>query len=279
MTGMIDSMGPALLFCPGDRPDRFAKAAGAADLAVLDLEDGVAAPDKDRAREAVTEFLSSGGSAAVRINLPGTDRGMADAEAVANAGARLLLMPKTETVAELDRVAARTGCELIASIETARGLLAVEAIAAHPSVGAISWGPYDLAADTGLRAVRGLEGALLAPLVHARNRLIVAAAAARKAAIDTVTSELKTPGVLEADAADGALLGFRGKFAIHPSQVAVIRRAYCPPEAEVERSRRMLVAAEGQGVFLFEGEMVDEPMLRRARAIIAAAEAAAQRDL
>ncbi|SDR57969.1 citrate lyase subunit beta / citryl-CoA lyase [Rhizobiales bacterium GAS113] len=273
MQSVSDSLGWALLFCPGDRPERFAKAGEAADIAVLDLEDGVAAARKDFAREAVTAHLSANGADgyAVRINLPMTDRGRADAEAVGNAGVRLLLMPKTESVDELDVVANATRCELIATIETTRGLLAVEAIAAHPAVAAVSWGPYDLAADLGMRGVRDEAGALLSPLSYARSRMLIAAAAARKVALDTVTAELKDPAVIERDATEGALMGFRGKFAIHPAQVGPIRRAYRPTQAEVERSRRLLASIDGRGVFLFEGEMVDEPMIRRARAIVASA--------
>jgi len=241
---------------------------------VLDLEDGVAAAQKDVARVSVTVHISAKGADgyAVRINLPMTERGRADAEAVANAGVRLLLMPKTESIEELDLVASATSCELIATIETARGLLAVEAIAAHPAVRAVSWGPYDLAADLGMRGVRDEAGALLPPLAYARSRMLVAATAARKVALDTVTAELQDPTVIERDAAESALLGFSGKFAIHPAQVGPIRRAYRPPEVEVERSRRLLAAIDGRGVFLFEGEMVDEPMIKRARAIVALAQ-------
>ncbi|MFG1347765.1 CoA ester lyase [Xanthobacter autotrophicus DSM 431] len=280
MTPMPPSLGPALLFCPGDRPERFDKALAAADVAVLDLEDGVAATAKAQARELVANYLLARGPnrLAVRINNPASAEGQADAVAVHTAGVKLLLLPKTQGTEELDALAEIADCAFIASIETARGLLAVDRIVAHPRVVAVSWGPYDLAADLGLRAVRAAAGDLLPPLVHARNSLVFAAAAARKIALDTVTSELNDPAVVERDAGDGALLGFRGKFAIHPAQVPVIRNAYLPRQSEVERSRRMLAAAAGQGAFLFEGEMVDEPMLRRARLIIGAAEAADARE-
>lgn len=274
MTNIHDTIGCVLMFCPGDRPERFAKAAAVADIGVLDLEDAVAPTGKDAARAAVADHLRryGGEGLAVRVNLPSRERGLTDAATVARAGARLLLLPKTESVEELDRVAEETGCELIATIETAKGLLAIERIAAHPAVSALSWGPYDLAADMGIRAVRDSANALLPPLADARNRLLFAAAAAGKTPLDTVTAELKDTAVIEKDAAEGALLGFRGKFAIHPMQVEPIRRAYRPTPEQVERSRRMLAAVEGRGVFVFEGDMIDEPMLRRARAILAAGE-------
>jgi citrate lyase subunit beta/citryl-CoA lyase len=274
MTSIHDMVGCVLMFCPGDRPERFAKATQAADVAVLDLEDAVAPAGKDAARAAVEDYLRNAGAdrLAVRINLPSTERGMIDAAAVAAAGARLLLLPKIESVEELDRVAGATGCELIATIETAKGLQQVERIAGHPAVSVLSWGPYDLAADMGMRAVRDPENALLPPLAYARNRLLIAAAATAKTALDTVTAELRDAAVIERDAAEGAVLGFRGKFAIHPMQVEPIRRAYRPSAGQVERARRMLAAVEGRGVFVFEGDMIDEPILRRARAIVAADE-------
>jgi citrate lyase subunit beta/citryl-CoA lyase len=276
MTKIHDTIGCVFMFCPGDRPERFAKAVAVADIGVLDLEDAVAPSGKDAARAAVADHLRrhSAEGLAVRVNLLSGERGMTDAKAVASAGARLLLLPKTERVEELDRVAGETGCELIATIETAKGLLAVERIAAHPAVSALSWGPYDLAADMGMRAVRDGTNALLPPLMDARSRLLFAAAAAGKTPLDTVTAELKDAAVIEKDAAEGAILGFRGKFAIHPMQVEPIRRAYRPTPEQVERSRRMLAAVEGRGVFVFEGDMIDEPMLRRARSILAAGERA-----
>ena len=272
MTGFLDSIGPALLFCPGDRPERFDKAASVADLAVLDLEDGVGAARKDLARADVAAYLLTGGAtrAAVRINSPATERGMTDATAMAQAGAQLLLLPKIEAADELDRVARATGCELIAMVESARGILMIDAIAAHPAVVAISWGLYDLSVDLGLRTLRTEAGELLPPLAHARDRLLIAAAAARIHPLDTVTAELSDPGIVARDAANGAVLGFRGKLAIHPAQVAVIRDAFRPSPHEMERSARLLAAGEGRGAFVFEGEMVDEPILRRARRILAA---------
>lgn len=276
MTQKIEESGPAYLFCPGNRPERFVKAIEVSDVAVLDLEDGVGEADKDMAREAVVRHMRADGRGMVRINLPGTDRGLADAESVARAGARLILLPKTESATEIDSVAKRCAATFIATIETARGLMALEEIAAHPSVAAISWGPYDLAADMGLRAVRDDSARLLPPLEFARNCVLIATAAAGKMALDTVTSELNREDVIAADATEAALLGFCGKFSIHPKQVPVIRAAFRPDDAEVERSRRMLDAAEGRGAVLFEGEMVDGPMLHRARGILAAANAADQ---
>jgi citrate lyase subunit beta / citryl-CoA lyase len=272
----IADLGPALLFCPGDRPERFLKAAEASDQAVLDLEDGTAPANRETARGAIAAFLrDSGVPAIVRINSPQTAQGLADADAVMAAGARILLLPKTEGAAEIDAVAALGDAALVALIESAKGVEAMSAIADHPRVAALSWGPYDLAGDMGMRQVRDGANALLSPLAAVRDRLIVAAAAARKPLIDTVTAEIKNLDLLAREAAEAAAFGFHGKMCIHPSQVPVIRAAFRPSEAEVERARRMLAASEGRGAFAFEGEMVDEPILKRARRIVAAAERAA----
>lgn len=273
MIATLERTGPAYLFCPGSRPEMFLKATAAADIAVFDLEDGVAEADKDRARAAVVDHLRDGGAGMVRINLASTERGLADALAVTQAGARLLLVPKVQSAADLSRIAAVTDAALIATIEDSRGVIALQEIVGHADVIAISWGPYDLAADMGLRAVRDSNDRLLPPIEFARNQLLIHAAAAGKPALDTVTSELNREDVLAVGAAEAALLGFHGKFAIHPRQVPLIRAAFVPDERELERSRRLVAAAAGGGAILFEGEMVDNPMLRRAQAIIAAAEA------
>ena len=273
MLHTIDDLGPALLFCPGDRPDRFQKAIDASDHVILDLEDGTAPANRDAARISVATFLKdSKAPAIVRINSPATAQGLADAKAVITAGARVLFLPKTETAAEIDAVAAMGDVILVALIESAVGIEALRAIATHPRISGLSWGPYDLSADMGMRRVRDSAGSLLAPLAHARDRLLVAAAAARKMAIDTVTAEIKNVELLERESADAADVGFRAKMCIHPLQVEPIRRAFRPSDAEVDRAKRMLAAATGGGAFAFEGEMVDEPILKRARRIIAVVE-------
>ncbi|GGC78007.1 HpcH/HpaI aldolase/citrate lyase family protein [Chelatococcus reniformis] len=274
-----NDLGPALLFCPGDRPERFAKAAATADQAVLDLEDGVLPDGKDAARAAVVAYLAEAGARAiVRINHPATPRGRADAAAIVAAGGRTLLLPKTQSRMEVDDILAlRAGADrlrVVVTVETALGVRALPEILGQPGVTAVSWGPYDLAADMGLRSARDGAGQLLSPLAHARDQILLAAAAARTTVLDTVTAELRDPAILARDAEVAALFGMRGKFAIHPAQVDVIRRAFRPSAAEVERCRRLLAAVPAHGAFLFEGDMIDEPMLRRARRTLALAERA-----
>jgi citrate lyase subunit beta/citryl-CoA lyase len=280
MTMNAEELGPALLFCPGDRPERFAKAAAVSDQAVLDLEDSVFADKKDAARAAVVAYLRGAPpNVAVRVNHPTTTQGREDAAAVIEAGGRILLLPKTESGDDVDTILAlqqRPGTTLlIVSIETARGVMALPDILARPGVAAVSWGPYDLAADMNARAVRDGAGRLLPPLAHARNQILLCAAATRTIVLDTVTVELQDTAILAREANDAAIVGMQGKFAVHPSQVEIkveiIRRSFCPSAEEVDRCRRLLAAVPANGAFLFDGEMIDEPMLRRARRTLAVA--------
>jgi citrate lyase subunit beta/citryl-CoA lyase len=271
------TLGPALLFCPGDRPERFAKARAAADNPVLDLEDGVGAANKGMARTAVASFLKEAPERTiVRINRPLTELGGADVAAIAAGGARTVLLPKTEAGAEIAALrqasAVCADLAIIATIETARGVLALGDILAQAGVVAVSWGPYDLAADLGLTAVRAPDGRYLGPIEQIRNQILLHAAAAGVAMLDTVTTEIANTALLQRDVAEAALLGMSGKFVVHPSQVAAVRTEFTPPAEVVARSRRMLDAADGRAVFLFEGEMVDEPILRRAKTVVARAE-------
>lgn len=274
-----DDFGPAILFCPAERSERFEKAVAASDTAAIDLEDGTAASAKDSARAAVLSFLkASPHQVMVRINHPTTQRGLDDAASVMAAGCRTLLLPKTESGAEIDAVrslhSAPKDLKIFVTIETARGVLALSEILERPGVAACSWGPYDLAADMGFQEVRDPDNQFVTPILHLRNQIILAAAAARIPMFDTVTTELRDSSILAQAAHEAARFGMRGKFSIHPSQVKVIRTAFRPTTAEVERCKRLLAAIPAEGAFLFEGEMIDEPIIRRAQHTIAQAEQA-----
>jgi citrate lyase subunit beta/citryl-CoA lyase len=273
---MTAVLGPALLFCPGDRPERFAKALAVADNPVLDLEDAVGGAGKAAARAAVAAFLPTAPERiVVRINRPLTELGQEDARVVTAAGVRTVLLPKTDAGAEIAALrAGRPHLAIIATIETARGVLALGDILAQEGVVAVSWGPYDLAADLGMAAVRRADGRYLGPIEHIRDQILLHAAAAGVPMFDTVTTEIANAALLQRDVGEAVLLGMHGKFNVHPSQVAAVRAEFAPPAELVERSRRMLDAAAGRAVFQFDGEMVDEPILRRARTIVARAERA-----
>jgi citrate lyase subunit beta / citryl-CoA lyase len=264
--------GPAILFCPGDRPDRFDKAVRAADQVILDLEDAVAADAKATARREVAAALPDLDPARVivRVNPLATPHGRDDLERLAGTGVRHLMAPKTEP-AEADFPADYTW---IALCETPAGVLGAQRLASAPGVGAITWGAEDLAAALGARVPSGIDPLTLPHLVVTRGIMPLAAAAAGISALDGVFLDLDDEAGLRAEAVEAVAMGYRAKLAIHPRQVPVIRDAFLPSAAEVEEARAMLAAAEEVGgrAFAYRGKMVDEPLLAQARIVVALAD-------
>ncbi|AVH94207.1 MULTISPECIES: HpcH/HpaI aldolase/citrate lyase family protein [Streptomyces] len=257
--------GRSFLFVPGDRPDRFDKAvATGADVVILDLEDAVAAPDKDRAREHVAAWLGTGNSAVVRINAPGTPW-CDDDLAVATRFGAPVMVPKSDDPAVLADVARRTAGEsfLIPLVETAAGIeRAVEVCATNGAV-RVALGNVDLAGQLGIAHDDHVA------LTYARSRLVSASAAVGLCApIDGVTTAVKDLAALTADVAYARRLGFTGKLCIHPGQVAVVAERFAPTESEREWARS--VVAAGDSVTVVDGHMVDKPVLERARRILCA---------
>jgi (S)-citramalyl-CoA lyase len=265
----------SLLFTPADRPERFAKAAAvAADGAILDLEDGVGLPSKQKAREAALRFLEAPLSApadfvwAVRLNHIATEDGLKDLLAFGAAAGRpkVVMLPKTESVAEVEIAVRHLGSragdapQIVALIETGRGLGAAEAIAAHPSVVAIAFGGADLAAD--LHATLAWE-----PILFARSRIVQAAAAARVAAFDVPFLDIHDPAGLSKETEMVKALGYTCKLAIHPAQIASINAVFTPNPKELARAERIVAAFEQAhgGACQVDGRMVDVPVVKAAQ--------------
>ncbi|SFN74867.1 HpcH/HpaI aldolase/citrate lyase family protein [Mycetocola miduiensis] len=261
------SLGPALLFCPADRPDRFGKAAERADAVILDLEDGVAPADKPAARRALAEHPLDPETTIVRINPAGTVDFADDLDALASTPYRTLMLAKAESAAEIDRIG--DGFRVIGLCETARGVLAAPDIAAHPAVVALMWGAEDLVASLGGTSSRTADGRYRHVALHARSAVLLAAGANGRAAIDSVYLDIEDLDGLSAEVRDAAASGFAATACIHPGQVATIRSGYAPNGAEIAAAEAVLAAAENAaGVFRFEGRMVDEPVLRHARSVL-----------
>ncbi|WP_309069137.1 CoA ester lyase [Microbacterium sp.] len=268
---MTLGMGPAILFCPGDRPDRFGKAAERADGVVLDLEDAVGPEAKRSAREAVARAQLDPARTVVRVNDARSGLLADDLAAVRRSPYRVVMLAKTEAPADVDAVG---DLDVIALCETARGVLNAAAIAAHPRVVALMWGAEDLVASLGGTSSRDATGGYRAVALHARSTVLLAAGATGKTAIDAVHLDIADLDGCRAEAEDAAASGFAAKAAIHPSHVAPIRDAFAPSAGELAWARGVLDAArlagsEGRGVFRFDGRMVDEPVLRHARGILA----------
>lgn len=265
-------IGPGWLFCPADRPDRYAKAAAAADVVILDLEDAVAAADKESARRALVDTPLDPATTVVRVNAADTADHAADLAALAETGYRRLMLPKCESA---DQVRALAGFEVVALIESPRGALACERIMTEPNAAAIMWGAEDLVAALGGQSTRRPDGSYRDLPRHLRSTTLLAAKAAGKAALDGVYLDIPDLDGLREEALDAVAVGFDAKVAIHPSQVAVIRAAYAPSADELAWARGVLAEApRHRGVFAFEGRMVDGPVLRHAEQIVRRAGAA-----
>jgi citrate lyase subunit beta/citryl-CoA lyase len=259
-------LGPALLFCPADRPDRYAKAAEAADSVILDLEDAVAPDNRASARESLRASSLDPSRTIVRVNPAGTPDFELDIAALRRSDYRTVMLAKTETPQQLDVLA---GFEVIALCETPRGVQNAGSIVEVPQVIALMWGAEDLVGAIGGRSSRHADGSYRDLARFARSRVLIAAAAVGKAAIDTVHLDIADLDGLTVEVEDAAASGFTATACIHPSQVAVIRRGYAPTPDEIAWAERVLHAAESNpGVFRFEGRMVDSPVLVQARAVL-----------
>ncbi len=258
--------GPALLFCPADRPDRYAKAAAAADSVILDLEDAVAPAAKAGARESLAATLLDPSRTIVRVNPVSTADFALDLAALRATPYRTVMLAKTE---EPDDIRALSGYEVIALCETARGIEGAGRIAETDGVIGMMWGAEDLVASLGGRSSRLGNGGYRDLARYSRERVLIAAGSSGRAAIDSVHLDIADESGLRAEVEDAAAVGFAATACIHPSQVAVIRAGYAPSDADIGWARRVIEAATSQaGVFRFEGRMVDEPVLRQARIIL-----------
>ncbi|MGP3534896.1 HpcH/HpaI aldolase/citrate lyase family protein [Microbacterium sp. RD1] len=263
-------MGPALLFCPADRPERFAKAAERADAVILDLEDAVSADAKTAARGAVIEADLDPARTIVRVSPPGTEAFVADLATLAQTDFRTIMVAKAESATSLSSIDPRFS--ILALCETVRGVTAADELAASDRVVGLMWGAEDLVASLGGTSSRDGDGRYRQVARYARSRVLLAAGAAGKAAIDSVYLDIADTTGLSAEAEDAAASGFAATACIHPSQVGVIREAYRPAPELREWAESVLRAAEGErGVFRFEGRMVDEPVLRHARHVLSRA--------
>jgi citrate lyase beta subunit len=258
----------SLLFAPGGDERKLSGAlASEADLVVADLEDAVAPAEKPAARDVVARIAPR----VVRVNGVDTDWFEGDLALVTGMELDAVVLPKAtpDAVASLGPY----GPPLIAIVETAQGLRLAYETASAPRVAALVLGAVDLGAELALEPrPDGLE------ILHARSRVVVdSAAAGIRPPFDVVHLHVRDDAGLEAECAFTRSLGFRGKACIHPQQVPIVNRAFGPTERDVAWARRVVEAyeqhvGEGEGVFALNGEMVDLPVVERARRVLDEAE-------
>lgn len=262
----------SLLFVPGSRPERIAKAlAAGADAVCIDLEDAVPPQDKATARAAVLAWLAarpdSGPALGVRFNAVSTQDGWRDAVAFADAGVRadFLMVPKVAGAVELTLLAPALGeaPPLWPIVESAVGLENAYGIAAAPGVAGVLFGGADMSADLG-------SDMSWDALAYARGRLAAACAAAGVQLLDVPHLDIKAEADLLASTARSRALGFTGRACIHPSQVGGVNTVHTPSNAELDRSRRVISALESAngGAALLDGKLIELPVIRAAQRVL-----------
>lgn len=271
----------SLLFVPGNDGRRLEKAlAAGADAVVADLEDAVPTAEKENARKLVAHHLTRARTEsllAVRVNGAGTPFWDDDLGVVAGLPLDSLVLPKAtpDAVAQLPE----EGPPVVAIVESARGLKQAYETAAAPRVAALGLGAVDLGLELGLEPrPDGQE------VLFARSQLVLdSAAAGIRAPFDLVHLDTRDLDGLERECRLARSLGLRGKLCIHPAQIEVVHRVFALREEEIERARRVVEAyergaAEGRGAVALDGEMVDLPVVERARQVLAQAERSAPDD-
>jgi (S)-citramalyl-CoA lyase len=269
----------SMLFVPALRPDRFSKAiATGTDIVIVDWEDAVVPERKAEARELTGTFFGEPTERPVlrylRINSPRLPDGLRDLEALFEMEDLPdgIMIPKVESPEEVRWLTEilrpyRKDIELFPTVETAKGVRAVAEVAlASKATTILGFGAVDLVAETG-------SDLSWDSLLYTRSQVVLAATEARVEALDTVWIEINDQAGLEKESRQAHALGFTGKAAIHPSQVATINAAFSPSVAEVDLARRIVEAAEGDfsGALQVDGKMIDEPVIVAAHRTMARA--------
>jgi citrate lyase beta subunit len=277
----------SLLFVPGLRPDRFAKALDAgADIVCVDMEDAVALPRKDEGRALTLPLFEDTGHPEVekmaRINGLSTVHGLKDLQAIVESAAPppSIMIPKVKSAAEIQLIEAllSTGAareiRFCVIIETNQGLEhALEIARASPRIDSMILGAVDMSAE--LRCQKAWE-----PLLYTRSRLVHAAASAGIDLLDVPYLNLDDPEGLKAEAQACQRLGFTGKASIHPNQIATINAAFTPDQKTIEKARKVCAAFEqdNTGLVVVDNELIELPVVRSYYRVLAIAERLARRQ-
>jgi len=278
----------ALLYMPGDNWKMITKSITlGVDSICMDMEDGTAINKKAEARATIARALQEldfGASEKLaRVNSVGSGWEKDDIEAVLPYRPDGIVIPKVESYeqvewagriiedAELKNGWPVNSIRILIGVETAKGILNLKEIAAHPRLDAVIFGGEDFAASIGAVRTRGAV-----ELLYARQAVIVACAANDLQAIDIVTIDYKDLDALKAESEFGAGLGFSGKQVIHPNQVPVAQAAFTPSDEAVAYARRIVETfeasqKEGKGAYSLDGKMIDMPLLKNAQKVLARA--------
>ncbi|HEX6998242.1 MAG TPA: CoA ester lyase [Gammaproteobacteria bacterium] len=279
------------LFVPGNKANMLEKALGLAvrpDAYVPDMEDSVPEAEKANARETIRAFLprlaATGTPVIPRVNALDTGLTRDDLAAVVGPHVFGVSIGKVRSPADISRVSNLIGelerradlelgtVKLLPWIETAEAIVhCYEICRASDRIVGVAFGGEDFTHDMGVERLDDES-----QVAYARSALCVAARAARVLALDTPYFRLRNPEGLRLDAIAAKNIGFKGKFAIHPEQIEVLNESFAPSEREIEHARRVVAAFEeaerqGRGSTSLEGWVIDVPVVKRARAVLALA--------
>ncbi|MDJ0630773.1 MAG: CoA ester lyase [Rhodobacter sp.] len=276
----------SVLYIPGSKERALKKARELpVDAIIFDLEDAVAAEEKVNARATLAAALAAGGfgdrAKIVRINGFDTDWASDDVAALANSGADAFLLPKVNNALDIKQLTDLLPKDIPvwAMMETPRGVINAMEIAAHPRVTGFVAGTNDLAKDLGCRFRPDRL-----PLMTSLQMLLLAARSQGVVCIDGVFNAFKDEHGLRSECEQGRDLGFDGKTLIHPAQVAVANEVFAPSADEVDLAQRQIEAfeaakADGQGVAVVDGRIVENLHVATARATLAKAAAIAALEM
>ncbi len=268
----------SLLFAPAVRPDFVARLGErGADAVVIDCEDATPPDAKSSARAIARDLaptLAGSCQVTVRVNSPTTDWFVDDIREALCSDLAAVVVPKIESIADLERVARELASAgfadlgVVAGIETALGVADARSLLGHPQVVAAYFGAEDFVADMG-----GVRTATNQEVAHARAAVALAGRLAGIPVLDQVVTDFRDDERFIREASEARALGYAGKLCIHPGQVALANRSFVPNATEVDRARRLLHAYEtasaaGVAAIDFEGQMVDAPLATQARRVL-----------
>jgi len=255
----------SFLFVPGDRSDRFAKAAASgAHTMIIDLEDAVGLNAKADARAATEEWLASGNLCCVRINSADTEWFVDDITMVSQYDIPVML-PKADLESLQKTSKAIPNQTLIALVETVRGYMELRPMVAITNLSRFAFGSIDFGVES------GIDDTADTMTVVRTNFVLESCYGGLLPPVDGVSVNIKDEALAHQDAKRSKQLGFGGKLCIHPKQVAAVNSAFTPTPEQADWAQRVLQAfTESQGAAVaVDGKMIDKPVVEQARQIVA----------
>lgn len=263
--------GPAWIVVPADQPEQFAEAAQAADVVVLDLHNGVLPRDKEFARQCILECPLDPARTVIRVNPVGTDEHTADLQALETTTYRRVVVPQVESA---QQIAGLSDYEVVASIDSPQGALALGEVAGASGVVGLVWGSEDLIGNLGGLTSRKCNGALRDISLHVRSQTLLHAKVNGIFAVDGIFLDVENLEGLLGETLDASSSGFDAKGGVHVSQMAVIKEGFQPKPDKLEWARGVVGAApEQRGSFRHGAQIVDASVIRLAERMVARADA------